>query len=35
MVEILERLEVKQLRFIDSWYAEAARKPLEEAARKY
>ena len=35
MVEILERLEVKQLRFIDSWYAEAARKPLEEAANKY
>lgn len=35
MVEVLERLEVKQMRFIDCWYADAARKPLEEAGKKY
>jgi enoyl-CoA hydratase/carnithine racemase len=35
MVEILERLEVKQMRFVDCWYADAARKPLEEAGRKF
>ena len=35
MVEILERLDVKQMRFVDCWYADAARKPLEEAGRKF
>ena len=35
MVEILERLEVKQLRFIDCWYADAARQPLKEAGTKF
>lgn len=35
MVEILERLEVKQLRFIDCWYADAARQPLKDAGTKF
>ena len=35
MVEILERLEVKQMRFVECWYADAARKPLEDAGRKF
>jgi enoyl-CoA hydratase/carnithine racemase len=35
MVEILERLEVKQMRFIECWYADEARKPLEDAGRKF
>jgi enoyl-CoA hydratase/carnithine racemase len=35
MLEILERLDVKQLRFIECWYADAARKPLKEAGRKF
>lgn len=35
MIEILERLEVKQMRFVECWYADAARKPLEEAGRKF
>jgi enoyl-CoA hydratase/carnithine racemase len=35
MLEILERLEVKQLRFIECWYADAARQPLQEAGSKF
>jgi len=35
MVEILERLEVKQSRFIECWYADAARQPLTEAGTKF
>lgn len=35
MIGILDRLEVKQMRFIECWYADAARKPLEEAGRKF
>lgn len=35
MVEILERLEVKQMRFIECWYADAARKSLKEAGTKF
>jgi len=35
MVEILERLEVKQLRFVDCWYADAARQPLKDAGTKF
>jgi enoyl-CoA hydratase/carnithine racemase len=35
MIEILDRLEVKQMRFVDCWYADSARKPLEEAGRKF
>lgn len=35
MLEILDRLEVKQMRFIDAWYADAARQPLQEASAKF
>ncbi len=35
MLEVLDRLEVKQMRFIDAWYADAARQPLKEASAKF
>jgi enoyl-CoA hydratase/carnithine racemase len=35
VLEILERLEVKQMRFVDAWYADTARQPLQEASSKF
>jgi enoyl-CoA hydratase/carnithine racemase len=35
MLDILERLEVKQMRFIECWYADAARKTLKDAGTKF
>jgi enoyl-CoA hydratase/carnithine racemase len=35
MVEILGRLAVKQLRFVECWYTDAARQPLKDAGTKF